>query len=319
MSDFRLQSKIKEQAREHERFRRVCVQSAQAIHRWDMRFKLGLLQDSATQEKQAKREAAEAQAAKHKHEAPTVKTEAQTLADEEKAAKEKEREERGEKKSKEPTKAKVKIRPLSEAKAIDSGANFVSETFLLLVGVALILGENWRQNRKQKSRREDVAERIGELEEYEKSARKGLVELEKEILRLRKGVDPTKGAKQGRILPPEVYELEEREEREQQPPEQSWWAWMRTIAVGDGKREGRGEDMGPDPRAGSPTHAAEETTIVTSQPPASTSILRRILPSPREDGGPSNSAGSSSEHTENAMKPPLSKKVHFSDPKDVTR
>ncbi len=79
-----------------------------------MRFRLGLLQDSAALEKQAAREAAEAQAKKHKSEAPTVKTEAQTKADEVAEARLKDSLD----KAKEPKK-KPKIRPLSEAKAID--------------------------------------------------------------------------------------------------------------------------------------------------------------------------------------------------------
>ena len=283
-----------------------------------MRFKLGLLQDSATQEKQAKREAAEAQAAKHNHEAPTVKTEAQTIADEEKAAKEREREERGEKKGKESAKPKVKIRPLSEAKAIDSGANFVSESFLLLVGVALILGENWRQNRKQKSRREDVAERIGELEDYEKSARKGLVELEKEILRLRREEDPKKGAEQGRILPPEVYELEEREEKERQPPKQVWWQWIKSNTIGDLKKDERNdENSGPKPV--SEIRAPEETIRLASPQPISTSILRKILPSPKENGEPPKPSQPSTEDVEDAVKASLPRQNHVSESKARTR
>ena len=82
-----------------------------------MRFRLGLLQDRAELEKQAAREAAEAQAKKHKSEAPTVKTEAQTKADEAAEARSKD----GLDKAKEPKKL-PKIRPLSEAKAIDVGA-----------------------------------------------------------------------------------------------------------------------------------------------------------------------------------------------------
>ena len=273
-----------------------------------MRFKLGLLQDTATQEKQAKREAAEAQAAKHKHEAPTVKTEAQTLADEEKATKEKEKDEKGEKKTKEPAKAKVKIRPLSEAKAIDSGANFVSETFLLFVGVALILGENWRQNRKQKSRREDVAERISELEEYEKSARKGLVDLEKEILMLRNGNDAKKVAKQPRILPPEVYELEESETGARLPPEQGWWSWiMKNMEGGQKKVEDRVEAASSGANAKPTLPASEDTTATAAPSSASKSILRMMTPSPEEQGNPPEVTELSSKRAENAVKASSSK------------
>ena len=218
------QNRIKAQAREHERFRKICVNLAQGIHRYDMRFRLGLLQDSAAIDKQIAKEAAEAQAKKHKHEAPTVKTEAQTKADEAAAAKAKEKG-TDQIKDEQKKKPKPKIRPLSEAKAIDSGANFVSETFLLLVAIGCIFGERWYSSRKESSRREDVADRLAELEEYEKSARKGMVELEKEILRLRAKEELTP-VSQRRILPKDVYELEEKEEGQNQA--RKGWLWRIT-------------------------------------------------------------------------------------------
>ena len=95
-----------------------------------MRFRLGLLQDTAAIEKQIAKEAAEQQSKKHKHDVPTVKTEAQAKADEVAASKEKEG---GEKTKPKSSSRQPKIRPLSEAKAIDLGANFVSETFLFVV------------------------------------------------------------------------------------------------------------------------------------------------------------------------------------------
>ena len=216
------QSRIKAQAREHEAFRRRCVQIAQGIHRWDMRFKLGLLQDHAAIEKQTAREAAEHLARKQKLETPTVKTEAQTKS-EAAAAKDNEK---GTEKVKLAAVTKPRIRPLSEAKAIDAGANFVSESFLLAIGVGLILFENWRRGEKETSRREDVNEKIRELEGSEKSARKALVELENEILRL-KGENVKDGSAKKRILPKEVWELEEEEVKaeEKQPPR--WISWVR--------------------------------------------------------------------------------------------
>ena len=190
-----------------------------------MRFKLGLLQDHAAIEKQAARDAAEYQARKHKLEAPTVKTEAQIKADEAAAAREKEK---GTDKSKPPAPPKPRIRPLSEAKAIDAGANFVSESFLLAIGVGLILFENWRRGEKETSRREDVNEKIRELEGSEKSARRALVELEKEILKLRgenvKDVSPKK-----RILPKDIWELEEKEEKVNEKQATGWMSWIRGL------------------------------------------------------------------------------------------
>jgi hypothetical protein len=180
-----------------------------------MRLRLGLLQDPAMIEKQIAREAAEAQARKHKLEAPTVRTEAEMRAYEAETA---------EVKKKAREKTKPRIRPLSEAKAIDTGANFVSETFLFLVSVGLIGFEWARRERKENSRRVDVADRIEELEETERTSRRAMVDLEREILRLRAlaGQKPTKT----RILPKELWDLEQREENEEREKSQGWLSWI---------------------------------------------------------------------------------------------
>ena len=192
-----------------------------------MRLRLGLLQDPAVIEKQIAREAAEAQARKHKLDAPTVRTEAEMKAFEAETAEEKKRARE---------KTKPRIRPLSEAKAIDTGANFVSESFLFLVSLALIGFEWSRREKKESSRREDVAERIGELEETEKSSRRALVELEREILRLRTVAGEKPGQK--RILPKELWELEEKEEREEQEKSQRWLSWFPRFGFGNDPKPG---------------------------------------------------------------------------------
>lgn len=176
-----------------------------------MRFRIGLLQDAAAIERQVAKEAAADAAKKHKHaNMPTVKTEAQAKAEEEAAA-------RAAKEGSEPPKArpKPKIRPLTEAKAIETGANFISETFLFGVAAGLILFESWRQGRKSKERRNDVAERLNELEDSEKAARLALVELEREVLRLRAKEKNGRPTSPARILPKEIYE--DRAEEEEKP------------------------------------------------------------------------------------------------------
>lgn len=171
-----------------------------------MRWRIGLLQDAAAVERQVAKEAAADTAKKHKHSIPTVKTEAQVKAEEEAAAKEA-------KEASEPPKprSKPKIRPLSEAKAIESGATFISETFLFGVAAGLIVFESWRSGRKESKRRDDVAVRINDLEESEKAARKALVELEREVLRLRAKEKNGKANPAIRILPPEIYEEQDEE------------------------------------------------------------------------------------------------------------
>ena len=176
-----------------------------------MRWRIGLLQDAAVLERQAARDAANKEAERRKAQVPTVKTEAQTKAEEAQASKEKATEE----KEKHPSKPKIK--PLSETKAIETGANFISETFLFSVAVGLIIFESWRSGRKERNRRDRVAEQLSDLEEENKAARQALVELEREVLRLRakeKGISSADFAKSYKILPAEVYELVKEDEED---------------------------------------------------------------------------------------------------------
>ncbi|KAI4284782.1 MAG: hypothetical protein L6R35_004816 [Caloplaca aegaea] len=211
---------IKGQAREHPRFRRLCIAGAQRIHRLDMSLRLGLLQDRAAIDKQINREAAEALAKRQKREVPTVKTESQAKAEETKSTADKVK---GEEKTK--MSSKPKIRPLSEAKAIDAGANFASESFLLSVGIGLIVFERWWANRRETSRREDVADRINELEESENSTRRALLELEKEILRLRAKAGE-KASSKG-ILPRELWKVEDQQEEGSSSSSTGLFSWFR--------------------------------------------------------------------------------------------
>jgi optic atrophy 3 protein len=198
-----------------------------------MRLRLGLLRDTAAIEKQAAREAADAAAKKHRHSIPTVKTEAQTLADE-KAAKEKARSPEAPKST-----SKPRIRPLSEAKAIESGATFISEAFLFGVAGSLIVFESWRSRRKENTRREDVADRLGDLEDSEKAARRALVELEREVLALRAKHEKNTNKNVKRILPKEVWVQEEKEETEDAAESQGWLSRISSYILS--KKDGAGE------------------------------------------------------------------------------
>ncbi|KAJ5153757.1 uncharacterized protein N7500_009196 [Penicillium coprophilum] len=190
-------SQIKGQAREHERFRKICVSMAQALHRFDMRLRLGTLRDSAAAQRRA---AAEAEARKHKPSMPTVRNAADMKAAEEAEAKAKAAAEEAAKPH------HYHIRPLSESKAIESGANFISESFLFLVAGSLILFESWRSRNKESTRREGVEGRLAELEKSEEAAREALVALEKELLQLRAKHGDLPKLSTKRILAPEIYE-----------------------------------------------------------------------------------------------------------------
>jgi hypothetical protein len=183
---------------------------AQALHRFDMRLRIGTLRDSAASQKRA---AAEAEARKHKPSMPTVKNESETKAAEDAEAKAKAAAEEAAKPQ------HYRIRPLSESKAIESGANFISETFLFMVAGGLILFESWRSRNKESTRREGVEGRLAALEQSEQAAREALVALEKELLQLRAKHGDMPKLSSKRILPREIYDQTPEEEPE---VPQSW-------------------------------------------------------------------------------------------------
>lgn len=123
-----------------------------------MRMRLGLLQDPAVIDRQIAKEVAAAEAARRRSQAPTVKTEAETKAEEQMT-----KQEREAAKKKIEAAHKPRIRPLSESKAIEMGANFVAETFIFAVGIGVIIFEQWRQRRKAKNQRDDIREDIDEM------------------------------------------------------------------------------------------------------------------------------------------------------------
>lgn len=185
---------------------------AQALHRFDMRLRLGSIRDTSASQRQA---AAEAEVKKLTPKSPTAKTQVETKTEEDAIAKAKAAAEEAAKPR------HYRIRPLSESKAIESGANFISETFLFVVAGGLILFESWRSRRKENTRRDDVEERLAELEQSEKTAIQSLVALEKELLALK--------AKHGelpksnhRILPREVWEIQP--EADEPEVEETWWS-----------------------------------------------------------------------------------------------
>lgn len=148
-----------------------------------MRLRLGLLQDPAAIDRQIAREMAEADAKRAKSAVPTVKTEAQAKADEAKAAKEKDEVSRKVRKEHKPP----RIRPLSESKAIDSGANFLSESFLFLVAGGLILFENRRSKRKQEKQRDARDDEIEEIRKENSTIKAEVEELRQHLVLMGNG------------------------------------------------------------------------------------------------------------------------------------
>lgn len=131
-----------------------------------MRMSVTLLRDKAAERR-----------AKERAEAPTVKTEEQTLADE--AAKEKQAA-KDKAAQKEASKSvwRRKFRPLPEAKAVDLFADVIGDSFILLVAGGLILYEYVRAKGKPDSNAEKLAELDKKLEELDRRE-KELEEAEK--------------------------------------------------------------------------------------------------------------------------------------------
>ena len=108
------------------------------------------------------------------------------------------------------------------------------------MGVGLILFENWRRGRQETSRREDVADRLNDLESSEKLARKyyaeALVKLEDEIIALqeKKGMVTNH---HHRILPKPVWELAEKEDKEDERKGQGWLSWIPRFNKRDAPRD----------------------------------------------------------------------------------
>lgn len=58
-----------------------------------------------------------------------------------------------------------KIRPLNDARAIQTGANFVAETFVFSVAASMIFYESWRAKRKDQIRHETISDDIKVLQD----------------------------------------------------------------------------------------------------------------------------------------------------------
>lgn len=164
-----------------------------------MRMRLGILHDPEAQQRMHEREQRLAEEKKRKAEAPTVRSELEQKTWEEQQAKE--GAEGAEAKAKEEQKQhRPKIKPLSEARAIELGANFFSEAFIFGVAVGLLVWDNWRSRAKESARRDDVADRLEALEA--------------DVEALRKELDPDLEA---------LHDLGERVRELRKKKQTSWW------------------------------------------------------------------------------------------------
>lgn len=157
------------------------------------------------------------------------------------------------------------------------GSNFVSESFLFIVGVSLVFFETYRRSKQETSKREDVADQIEKLENQARLFRKAFVDLERETLKTTgTGLTGTR-----RILPREVYELEEEDEKEGKP--KGWLSWFQGLY----RRDVQADETKPEPLVRAPQSNPQSTSSVqnatTLNDSKSTSILSKILPTAHKD------------------------------------
>ena len=140
------------------------------------------------------------------------------------------------------------------------------------MGAGLILFETYRRSNKETSKREDVADQIEKLENQVSLFRKAFMDLEKETLKNSgTGLSGTR-----RILPKELYELEEEEEEESKP--KGWRSWFQAIY----RQDDRENETKPKPLINipeiSPQSRSSEQNAKTKEDSKSTSLLSRVLP-----------------------------------------
>jgi len=85
--------------------------------------------------------------------------------------------------------ARHNIRPLSETKAIENGANTLAESFLFVVAAALILGESYRTSSKQSRRRDDVDDKLEALASAVERLQQATTEVERTMVRYGEDVE----------------------------------------------------------------------------------------------------------------------------------
>ncbi|KAF8552991.1 OPA3-domain-containing protein [Imleria badia] len=126
-----ISAQLKNQAKQHETFRNICVSLAQKMHTAEISLRTNILGEPA----------------------------------------------------------RTHIRPLSESKAIENGANALAESFLFGVAALLIFSETYRSSSKQSRRRDDVDEKLDGLLSAVESLQEGNRVVEGALERTREEVE----------------------------------------------------------------------------------------------------------------------------------
>ncbi|KAL1713148.1 OPA3-domain-containing protein, partial [Schizophyllum commune] len=87
----------------------------------------------------------------------------------------------------------VPVRPLSETRAIENGANAIAEGFLFAVAAALILGESWRTSVKGEKRRDLVDDALDSLRDEVRSLKSDVERVEGVVQEVARGWEEERG------------------------------------------------------------------------------------------------------------------------------
>lgn len=164
-----------------------------------------------------------------------------------------------------------------------------------------MLFETYRRSKQEISKREDVADQIEKLENQVKVFRKAFVDLEKETLKINgTGLTGTR-----RILPKEVYELEEDDEKEGKP--KGWLSWFQGIYRRDVQEDNPKSENSVKIPDISPQSKSPERSALSKNDLTPIAIISKILPAHKNDrADDTQHAGTSSKNstTENNKLPP---------------
>lgn len=249
-----------------------------------MRLKLGLLQDPAAIDRQIARELKEVEKARQKAAVPTVKTEKEVKAEVKLLEEERKHVEEHVKSSIKPP----RIRPLSEAKAIDSGANFIAETFLFFVAGGLILLEAWRRDRKDKKQDADVAQKLEEAEKEREEMKVQMALLKEEIDALLKKKPFDSAAARTKIEAANHALVLQRNEEKQKPKTEEHLVKVAEVAnptESDKSMEQPKKTLGSTKGTSLSEPSKSPARIPEAETPANGSSLLAYLPSSLWGGG----------------------------------
>ncbi|KAL1681077.1 OPA3-domain-containing protein, partial [Schizophyllum commune] len=87
----------------------------------------------------------------------------------------------------------VPVRPLSETRAIENGANAIAEGFLFAVAAALILGESWRTSVRGEKRRDLVDDALDNLREEVASLKSDVERVQGTVQEVARGWEEERG------------------------------------------------------------------------------------------------------------------------------